>query len=146
MAKMFRIQLSLKKVFGDLLSICRVAFIYFLFYIQKIKVKYFFPFAFNAKSFSIAILAFFNFFLLVTFFWTDCQKLFSQRFNINYQESVWPRSESFLGHIKKYSQKNCSSNCYSRPVWHVTHDMNGNQHSQHPKKLKKQPENRKQVS
>ena len=64
---MFRIQLSLKKVFGDLLSICCVAFIYFLFYIQKIKIKYFFPFAFNAKSFSIAILAFLNFFLLVTF-------------------------------------------------------------------------------
>ena len=67
MAKMFRIQLSLKKVFGDLLSICCVTFIYFLFYIQKIKIKYFFAFAFNAKSFAIAIRAFFYFFLLVTF-------------------------------------------------------------------------------
>ena len=65
--QMFRIQLSLKKVFGDLLSICCVTFIYFLFYIQKIKIKYFFAFAFNAKSFAIAILAFFYFFLLVTF-------------------------------------------------------------------------------
>ena len=64
---MFRIQLLLKKVFGDLLSICCVTFIYFLFYIQKIKIKYFFAFAFNAKSFAIAIRAFFYFFLLVTF-------------------------------------------------------------------------------
>ena len=28
----------------------------------------------------------------------------------------------------------------------MTHVINGNQHSQHPKKLKKQPENRKEVS
>ena len=32
--KMFCIQLSLKKIFGDLVSICYVTCIYFLFYIE----------------------------------------------------------------------------------------------------------------
>ena len=40
----------------------------------------------------------------------------------------------------------CCSSCYLRCVWHITQLMHGNQHSQHPKKPKKQPETRKQVS
>ena len=36
--------------------------------------------------------------------------------------------------------------CYSRRVWHITRLMHGNQHSQHPKKLKKKQETRRQVS
>ena len=35
----------------------------------------------------------------------DCQKLFSERFKIIYQESVWPRFDSFIGHAKNYSIK-----------------------------------------
>ena len=66
-------------------------------------------FAFNAKSFAIAILAFFLLFPSCHFFWTDCQKPFSQRFIISYQESVWPRSDSFLERTRKTSRKNCSS-------------------------------------
>ena len=46
-----------------------------------------------------------SFFPSSPFFWTSCQKLFSQRFNISYQESVWPRSDSFLGHTKIISVK-----------------------------------------
>ena len=74
-----------------------------------------------------------SFFPSRPFFWTSCQKLFSQRFNISYQESVWSRSDSFLGHTKNYFRKNCSRSSYSRCVWHMTWFMQGNQHSQHPK-------------
>ena len=42
---------------------------------------------------------FFFFFFLLTGFWTDCLKLLSKRFIINYQESVWPRSDSFTVEI-----------------------------------------------
>ena len=45
-----------------------------------------------------------------------CLKLFSKRFIINYKGSVWPRSDSFLGHIKKSFRKKCRSSCYSRRV------------------------------
>ena len=45
-------------------------------------------FAFNAKSFAIAILVFFLFFLLATFSGRSAEKLFGQRFLICYQESV----------------------------------------------------------
>ena len=75
---------------------------------------------FNANSFAIAILVFFSYFPSRYFFWTDCRKIFSQRFKISYQERVLPRSVSFLGHIKKYFRKNFSSSCYSRCVWHIT--------------------------
>ena len=79
------------------------------------------------------------------FFWSDCQKLFRERFKISYQEMVWARSDSFLGHTKECFRKNCSSSCYSRHVWHMTRLIHGNQHSQDPKKHKEQPESRKQV-
>ena len=78
--------------------------------------------------------------------WTDCLKLFSKRFNINYQGSMWPRSDSFVGHTKKYFHKNCSWSCYLQGVWHMTRLKHGNQHSQHPKKHKKEQETCKQVS
>ena len=77
-------------------------------------------FAFNAKSFAIAILVFFSFFPSRHFFWTDCQKLFSQHFNFSYQENVWPRFDLFLGYTKTYFRKNFSWSCYSRRVWHMT--------------------------
>ena len=54
------------------------------------------------------------------FFWTDCQNLFSQRFIISYQESVWPRSDSFLGHTKK--------SLYKIVPQVVTHDACGTWH------------------
>ena len=76
-------------------------------------------FAFNAKSFAIAILVFSFFFFFFHFFWRDCQKLFSECFNLSYEENVWPRSDSFLEHTKTYFRKNCSSSCYSRRVWHM---------------------------
>ena len=89
---------------------------------------------------------FFFLFSFLTGFWTDCLKLFSKRFMINYQGSVWPRSDSFLGHTKKSFCKKCSSSCYSWRVWHTTRLKHGNQHSQHPKKHKKQPETRNKLA
>ena len=44
---------------------------------------------------------FFFFFSFSTGFLTDCLKLFSKCFIINYQESVWSRSDSFLAHNKR---------------------------------------------
>ena len=46
------------------------------------------------------------------FFWTDYQKLFSQRFTISYWESLSPRSDSFFGLTKKSFCKDCSWSCY----------------------------------
>ena len=89
---------------------------------------------------------FFFFFSSSAGFWTEWLKLFNKRFIINYQGSVWLRSDSFLGHTKKSFHKKCSSGSYSRLVWHMTRIKYGNQHSQHPKKHKKQPETQKQVS
>ena len=63
------------------------------------------------------------------FFWMYCQKLFSQRFIISHQESVWPRSDSFLRLTKNSFHKNCSSSCFSWRVWHMTRFMYGSQHS-----------------
>ena len=85
--------------------------------------------AFNTRTFAISFLFFFSFFPSRHFFWMDCQKLFSKRFMISYQESVWPRSDSFLGHTEKYFLKNCSLSCPSWRVWHMTQLMHGNQHS-----------------
>ena len=53
------------------------------------------------KSFAIAILVFFVFFPSCHFFWTDCQKLLSQRFQISYKERLWPRSGHSLYILKK---------------------------------------------
>ena len=64
-------------------------------------------FAFHAKSFTVTILGFF-FFPSFHFFWTDCQNIFREPFIISYQESVWPRSDSFLGHNKMFFCKKCS--------------------------------------
>ena len=91
-------------------------------------------FPYNAKSFAIAILVFlfFIFFPSRHFFWTDCQKLFSQRFIMSYQESVWPRSESFLGHTKKSFYKSFPQvviHDATRRVWHMTRLIHGNQYS-----------------
>ena len=84
--------------------------------------------------------SFFSFFPSRHFFWMDCQKLFREGFNFSYQENVWPRFDSFLGHTQKYFRKNCSLSCYSWRVWHMTQLMHGHQHSQHTKKRKKLPE------
>ena len=61
-------------------------------------------FAFNAKSFAIDILIFFP----------SCNSFF------RYQENVWSRSYSFLGHTKTYLLKDCSLSCYLRAcgTWH----------------------------
>ena len=88
--------------------------------------------------------SFFPFFHSLCFFCTDCQKLFSKRFIISYQESAWPKFDSFLGHTRNSFRKICSSSCNSRRVWHMTQFMKGNQHSKRTKK--KQLETRKQVS
>ena len=88
--------------------------------LMRLNVFFFFAFAFNAKSFAIGILTFCSFFLSSKFFWTDCQKLFSQHFNFSCQENVWSRFELFLGYTKLYFRKNCSWSCYSRGVWHIT--------------------------
>ena len=105
-----------------------------------------FAFAFNAKSFTISILVLFFLFFLLFPFLDGLPKGFSERFTISYQENVLPRSDSFLGHNKKFFRKNCCSSCYSRRMWHMTQVMHGNQHSQHLEKHKKQPETRRQVT
>ena len=80
-------------------------------------------FAFNAKSFAIAILIFFP---SCHSFWKDCQKLNNKPLNFRYQENVWPRSYSLLGHTKTYFLKDCSLSCYLRAcglwygLWTVT--------------------------
>ena len=106
----------------------------------------FIAFAFNAKSFAIAILVFFIFFPSRHFSGRNAKKLFRQRFNFSYQEKVWPRSDSFIGHTKTYFRKNCSCSCHSQRVWHMKRLMHGNLHSQHPKRHKKLPEPKKWVS
>ena len=77
-------------------------------------------FAFNAKSFLIACLVFVFFFILVTFSGRTVES-----FTITYQESVWPRSDLFLGHTKNSFRKNCSSSYYSWRLWHMTLLMHG---------------------
>ena len=59
-------------------------------------------FTFNAKSSAITFLVLFLFFPFRHFFWKGCRYLFSKRFIMSYQKSVWPRSDSFLGHIKVF--------------------------------------------
>ena len=97
--------------------------------------------AHNALQFS-----FFFFFFFSAGFWTDCLKLFSKRFLVNYQGNVWSRSNSFLGHTKKSFRKKCSWSCYLRRLWYMTRLKHGNQHSQHQKKHKKQPEARNMLA
>ena len=91
-------------------------------------------------------LVFFFFFSFSTRFSTDCLKLFNKRFMINYQGSVWRRSDSFLGHTKKSFYRKCSWSCYSRRVWHMARLKHRNQHSQHLKKHQKQPETRSKLA
>ena len=79
------------------------------------------------------------------FFSFSFSSVFFQLYKISYQWGVWRRSDSFLGHTKKYFSKTCFSSCYSGRVWHMTRLIHGNQHLQHPKKHKKWPETRKQV-
>ena len=55
-------------------------------------------------------------------------------------ESFINRSDSFLGHTIKYFRKYLSATRYSWRVWHMTRLIYRNQHSQHPKSYKKQPE------
>ena len=57
---------------------------------------------------------------------------------ISYQESMWTRSDSFLGHTKISFCKYCSLSCYLWCVWHMTQLMHSNQHSKHQKKRKTQ--------
>ena len=85
-------------------------------------------------------------FLLVTFSGRTAEKLFSQRFMISYQESVRPRSDSFLGHTKMSFHKYCSTSCYSRCVWHMTQLMHGNQHLKYPIKAQETARNSEHVS
>ena len=86
------------------------------------------PDLFLRLCFATAFLLFFFFFSFPSLFLDRLPKLFSQRF-ISYQESVCPRSDSFLGHNKKSFLKNCSSSCHSWRVWHMALLMHGNQHS-----------------
>ena len=81
------------------------------------------------KNFAIAILVFLP---SLHFVWTDSQRLFSQRLKINYQESVWPRSDFYFGHNKKYFSKRCSPSCYSRRVWHMAQLTHGNHYQKYP--------------
>ena len=81
------------------------------------------------KTLQLPFYLFFSFFPSRHFFWADCEKFFSQRFMMTCQETVRPRSHSFLGHSKKSFRKSCSSSCYSWRVWHMPRLMYGNQHS-----------------
>ena len=57
-------------------------------------------FAFNGRGFANSIPVFFYFCPSCLYFWTNCQIFFRECFTINYQVIVWPRLDSFLGHIK----------------------------------------------
>ena len=81
-----------------------------------------------------------------TGFWMDCLKPFGKRFLINYQENVWPKSDSLLGLTKRSFRKKCCSSCCSRRVLHMISLIHRNQRWQYPKKHKKQTETWKQVS
>ena len=50
-------------------------------------------------------LPFFFFFSFSTGFWMNCLKLFKKCCMINYQGSMWPRSNSLSGHTKSFSVK-----------------------------------------
>ena len=108
----------------------------FSFFIES----FFIAFAFNIKYFTTAVHFVLFLFSFSSLFWMDCQKFNNQRFTFSYQENVWPRFDSLLGHTKIYFLKNCCLSCYSRYVWHMTRLTHINQHSQHPKKYKKLPE------
>ena len=72
-------------------------------------------------------LVFFFYFFLVTFSGRTGKSFLVNIFIISYQESVWPRSDSLLGHTKTFFRKNCSWSCYSWRVWHMTRLKHGNQ-------------------
>ena len=91
----------------------------------------------NAKSFVSPILLCFFFFLLLSFSGRTPEKLFREGFMISYQETVWSRSDSFLGHTKYSFHKYYSRSCYGRRVWLMSQLMHGNQHSKHPPKKHK---------
>ena len=100
-------------------------------------------FAFNAKSFAIPILVFFSFFFLVSFSGRPAESFLANLLRLVIKkvfDQDLTRSDSFSGHIKKYFCKHCSWSCYSGSLWHMTRVMHGKQHSQHPKKHRKQPE------
>ena len=106
--------------------------------VLKATLRYHWPLQYRCNIHSI----FFLFFPSRHFFWTDFQKVLSEPFIINYQESVWPRSDSFLGDTKRFFRKIFSLSFYSWRLWHMTRLKRSNQHSWHPKKHKKQPETR----
>ena len=86
-------------------------------YVENFTLRHLFVFAFNAKSFAITFLVFFFFFSFSSLFLDGLPKTFSQRFMISHQESMWPGSDSFLGHTKRSFRKNCSSSRGACGAW-----------------------------
>ena len=95
---------------------------------NKFLISQFLRLSLTQKALHLPFWFFFSFLPSCQLFWTDYQKLFIQFFIMCYQESVWPRSDSFLGHTKYYFCKKCFSSCYSWRVWHMARLMYGNQH------------------
>ena len=63
----------------------------------------------------VSIFFFLSFFFFLRL-WLTAKNLFSECFMIRYQESMWPRSDSFLGHTKMPFRKFCSTSCYLQRV------------------------------
>ena len=81
--------------------------------LKNTKIYAILAFPFKSKSFAIAILLFFSFVPSCHFFCKDYRKILNEPLMISYQESVLPRSYSFLEHTKKFFRKDCYLSCYS---------------------------------
>ena len=109
------------------------------------KVYLFSAFAY-AKSFAIALI----FFSSSPFpFHRKRESFFGNVSSFIIQEACDQDRTYFIRYTKKSLHRNCSLICYSPRVCHmrshVLQLIHDNQHSQHPKKDKKQPETRKQI-
>ena len=78
-----------------------------------------FVFACNAKSFTIASLVFFFFFLYSSLFLDGLSSIFLGTFYHSLNRKRMTKIRLFRGHTKSFL-KNCSLTCFSRRVWHVT--------------------------
>ena len=96
-------------------------------FVTDTKIIYDYNFAAPLTQKVFFSLVFFFYFFLVTFSGRTGKSFLVNIFIISYQESVWPRSDSLLGHTKTFFRKNCSWSCYSWRVWHMTRLMHGNQ-------------------
>ena len=78
-----------------------------------------FVFACNAKSFTIASLVFFFFFIYSSLFVDGLSNIFLGTFYHSLTRKRMTKIRLFRGHTKSFRKK-CFLSCFSRRVWHVT--------------------------